>query len=76
MGMSDVEDAKHRLEVAKTKLADARESMKRDIERATNPKRKKSIREQRMVTIQSYKDEVERCKIALARSKELAKKKK
>lgn len=75
MGTSDVEDVKQRLEVAKTKLAGAKESMKRDLEREKDPKRKKTIREHRMVLIESYKSEVERYKEALARAKARAKKK-
>ncbi|MDE6652545.1 MAG: hypothetical protein K2K08_09130, partial [Paramuribaculum sp.] len=74
MGTSNVEDAKHCLEVAKTKLAGAKESMKRDLEREKDPQRKKSIRATRMATIERYKAEVERSKEALARAKANAKK--
>ena len=76
MGFSNVEQAKHSLEVAKQKLADAKESMKRDVERESNPQRKKSVRESRMKTVEAYKNEVELRKKQLARAKEIEKERK
>lgn len=76
MGTSNVEDAKFALENAKKKLANRKESMKRDLERTSDPSRKKHIREQGNADIAGLKGEVERYKEALARAKEIAKKRK
>ncbi len=76
MGTSNVEDAKFSLENAKKKLASRKESMKRDLERTSDPVRKKQIRAQGTADIARLKSEVERHKEGLARAKEIAKKRK